>query len=133
MLRLLRQKVKYVFVIFNENHSFDNEFGTFPGANGIFADGTGPRDAAHTPGFTQTYKDNGRHRHTLTPFRIGPEQNASFIDSVDHSHAGLAHKLHVVDGKPHRWTGSPRRNSTASLGARHPGRRGAWATSSPAS
>src|SRR5215472_11758073 len=53
----LRRKVKYVFVIFNENHSFDNEFGTFPGANGLFADAAGPREAALTPGFSQTYTD----------------------------------------------------------------------------
>jgi phospholipase C len=39
LIAQLRSKVKYVFVIFNENHSFDNEFGTFPGANGLFSDG----------------------------------------------------------------------------------------------
>src|SRR5579862_1464924 len=39
MIAHLREKVKYVFVIFNENHSFDNEFGTFPGVNGIYSDG----------------------------------------------------------------------------------------------
>jgi phospholipase C len=54
IIPLLQQQVKYVFVIFNENHSFDNEFGTFPGANGLFSDGRAQRDAAHTPGFTQT-------------------------------------------------------------------------------
>ena len=27
LVRQLREKVKYVFVIFNENHSFDNEYG----------------------------------------------------------------------------------------------------------
>ncbi len=100
MIRLLRQKVKYVFVIFNENHSFDNEYGTFPGVNGIYADARGPRDAAHTPGFVQTYFDAAGKPYTVTPFRIGPEQNASFTDSVDHSHAGLARKLHVVAGGP---------------------------------
>jgi phospholipase C len=100
MIRRLRQKVKYVFVIFNENHSFDNEFGTFPGANGLFSDGRAPRDAARTPGFTQTYQDANGQNVTVTPFRIGPEQNASFVDSVDHTHMGLARKLHVVDGMP---------------------------------
>ena len=35
-VQLLRQKVKYVFVMFQEN-SFDHYFGTFPGANGIFS------------------------------------------------------------------------------------------------
>ena len=99
VIKLLRQKVKYVFVIFNENHSFDNEFGSFPGADGLYADARGPRDAAHTPGFVQTYKDAAGHSYTLSPFRIGPEQNATFTDSVDHSHVGLAHKIDVVGGK----------------------------------
>ena len=46
LARLLQAQVKYVFVIFNENHSFDNEFGTFPGVNGLYSDGTSPRSAA---------------------------------------------------------------------------------------
>jgi phospholipase C len=100
LIRRLRAKVKYVFVIFNENHSFDNEFGTFPGANGLYSDGRTPRDAAHTPGFEQSYRDATGATVTVTPFRIGPEQNANVVDSVDHSHTGLAKKLHVVDGRP---------------------------------
>src|SRR5271169_3611933 len=60
----LRRQVKYVFIIFKENHSFDNEYGTFPGVNGIYSDGKNPRSPANTPGFTQTYQDvNG---HTVT-------------------------------------------------------------------
>jgi phospholipase C len=35
---------------------------------------------------------------TVKPFLIGPKQNATFLDSVDHSHTGLAKKMHVVDG-----------------------------------
>ncbi len=100
LIAALRKKVKYVFVVFNENHSFDNEFGTFPGANGLFSDGLEPRDADHTPGFVQRYKDHAGTELTLTPFRIGPEQNATFIDSVDHSHKGLARKLALKDGSP---------------------------------
>ena len=42
MAELLRQKVKYVFVIFNENESFDHEYGTFPGVNGLYSDGQNP-------------------------------------------------------------------------------------------
>src|ERR1700722_1791840 len=38
----IRQKVKYVFVIFNENRSFDHEYGTLPGANGLYSDGKNP-------------------------------------------------------------------------------------------
>ena len=95
LIAQLRQKVKYVFVIFNENHSFDNEFGSFPGANGLFSDGAAPRDAAHTPGFEQRYAAADGQPVTVRPVRLGPEQNSSFVDSVDHSHTGLAAKLHV--------------------------------------
>ena len=98
LIAALRDKVKYVFVIFNENHSFDNEFGTFPGVNGLFSDGAAPRDAAHTPGFAQSYRGAGGEAVTLRPFRIGPQQNATVVDSVDHSHSGLAKKLDVKNG-----------------------------------
>ncbi len=100
LIAALRQKIKYVFVIFNENHSFDNEYGTFPGADGLFSDGLAPRDAAHTRGFIQHYKDAAGTEQTVQPFRIGPEQNATFVDSVDHSHKGLAKKLALKDGVP---------------------------------
>jgi phospholipase C len=33
---LIRQRIRYVFVIYQENRSFDHYFGTFPGANGIY-------------------------------------------------------------------------------------------------
>ena len=94
----LRKRVKYVFVVFNENHSFDNEYGTFPGANGIYAGPAGPRDAASTLGFTQHWTDAKGQTHTQTPFRLGPDQNATFRDSVDHSHAGLSRKMRVING-----------------------------------
>src|ERR1035438_662336 len=57
LTKLLRKRIKYVFVIFNENHSFDNEYGTFPGVNGLYSNGRKPRSAVNTPGFTQTYTD----------------------------------------------------------------------------
>src|ERR1700678_4514704 len=100
MAALARKKIKYVFVIFNENHSFDNEYGTFPGVDGLYSDGLSPRSAADTPGFTQSYKDINGTVVSVQPFLIGPSQNASFVDSVDHSHEGLAAKLNVVDGVP---------------------------------
>ena len=34
----------------------------------------------------------------MRPFLIGPRQNATFADSVDHSHGGMARKLDVKDG-----------------------------------
>jgi phospholipase C len=100
MAALVRDKIKYVFVIFNENHSFDNEFGTFPGADGLYSDGLAPRPPDRTPGFVQTYSDASGATVTVRPFLIGPKENATFVDSVDHSHKGLAAKLDVVDGTP---------------------------------
>ena len=44
---LLRDRVRYVFVIYQENRSFDHYFGTFPGADGIYT------DAARAHGFSQ--------------------------------------------------------------------------------
>jgi phospholipase C len=98
LVKLLRKRIKYVFVIFNENHSFDNEFGTFPGVNGLYSDGQKPRSVDDTPGFTQHYTDVNGLDVTVQPFKIGPEQNSSVVDSVDHSHTGLAKKIDVVDG-----------------------------------
>ncbi len=98
--KLLQDRIKYVFIIFNENHSFDNEYGTLPGVNGLYSDGQKPRHPEKTPGFTQTYTDANGMTVTVQPFRIGPGQNATVVDSVDHSHTGLANKIHVVDGKP---------------------------------
>jgi phospholipase C len=106
MTKLLQNKIKYVFVIFNENRSFDHEYGTFPGARGIYADENGPRSAAGTPGFTQTYTDVNGNSISVQPFLIGPNQNASSIDDVDHSHArvvaghvlGIQAKVHAVNG-----------------------------------
>ncbi len=95
--RLLRQRIKYVFVIFNENHSFDSEYGTFPGVNGLYADGALRREA---PGIEQSYTDLDGNIVRVRPFRLGPERNSNVADSVDHSHQGLARKLDVVDGAP---------------------------------
>jgi phospholipase C len=100
MIRELREKVKYVFVIFNENRSFDHEYGTFPGVNGIYSDGAEPRSPADTPGFNQTYTNLEGNAVTVQPFKIGPQQNATFHDSTDHSHTGLAAKIDVKSGVP---------------------------------
>lgn len=35
MIASMQQQIKHVFVIFQENHSFDNYFGTFPGAENL--------------------------------------------------------------------------------------------------
>ncbi len=98
-IRALQKRVKYVFVIFNENQSFDYEFGTFPGVNGLYSDGSAPRPPSRTPGFTQKYTDQATGLGvSVQPFRIGPKQNATFVDSTDHSRTGLARKIDVVNG-----------------------------------
>lgn len=98
MARLLRDKIRYVFVIFNENESFDHEFGAFPGVNGLYSDGESPRSPSEISGFTQTYTDVNGAAVRVQPFRIGAAENATFADSTDHSHAGLAFKLDVQNG-----------------------------------
>ncbi len=99
MIALLRKRIKYVFVIFNENESFDHEYGTFPGANGLFSANGQSRDANATPGFEQSYTDSASGaKITVHPFRLGPEQNATVIDSADHGHESLARKINVIDG-----------------------------------
>src|ERR1700751_648588 len=47
-LKLIRQHVKYVFVLFQENRSFDFYFGTYPGADGLYS-----RPASEIAGFHQ--------------------------------------------------------------------------------
>src|SRR5271165_4414519 len=54
-LALLRKHIKYVFVIFHENESFDHYFGTYPGANGLFNAPHGATPANETPSFVQKY------------------------------------------------------------------------------
>ncbi len=93
-IALLRKHVKYVFVIFQENRSFDSYFGTFPGANGLYS-----HPAAQTPGFSQPIENTDGTMTMISPFRIGPAQYAADTDDVDHSHAGMARKMDVVDGQ----------------------------------
>jgi phospholipase C len=108
-VELLRKKVKYVFVIFHENESFDHYFGTFPGANGLFSAPRGATPANQTASFTQAYLDTSLNKATITPFlkpqavQVGgyntkgavvPVYPADEI-SVDHSHAGMANSMDV--------------------------------------
>jgi phospholipase C len=109
IIRLLREKVKYVFVIFHENESFDHYFGTYPGANGLYSapDGATPGNA--TPSFVQKYLDTSLKTTTISPFlmpqavtvggynsggKVVPIYPADLI-SVDHSHQGMANGLDI--------------------------------------
>jgi phospholipase C len=103
---LLRKKVKYVFVIFHENESFDHYFGTYPGANGLFEAPRGFTPANRTRSFTQRYLDTSLKPKTISPFlmpqavvgagagKVIPIYPADEI-SVDHSHQGMANGLDV--------------------------------------
>jgi len=92
-LALLRKHVKYVFVLFQENRSYDSYFGTFPGANGLFS-----QPAADTPGFVQPIENTDGTMGTISPFRIGPAQYAADTDDVDHAHVNMDEKMDVVNG-----------------------------------
>jgi phospholipase C len=90
---LLKGRIKYVFVIYQENRSFDSYFGTFPGADGLYS-----QPAAQTPGFTQPLENTDGTMTTIQPFRIGPDQFAADLDDVSHSHTSILDKMDIVDG-----------------------------------
>ncbi|MDE2177617.1 MAG: hypothetical protein KGJ50_04865 [Xanthomonadaceae bacterium] len=94
-LALLRAHIRYVFVIYQENRSFDSYFGTWPGADGIYS-----QPPARTPGFVQPLQLPDGRWTTISPFRIGPAEHAADSDDIDHSHPLMLRKLHVVGGVP---------------------------------
>ncbi|HYL62637.1 MAG TPA: alkaline phosphatase family protein, partial [Candidatus Methylomirabilis sp.] len=85
---LVRRRIKYVFVIYQENRSFDSYFGTFPGAEGIFS-----HRRESTPGFTQTLRGTDGKPFTIEPFRIGPADFAADTADVNHSHPAIVAKI----------------------------------------
>lgn len=105
-IALLRQKVKYVFVIFQENRSFDHYFGTYPGANGLF-DASGKLITSPNSGTTQAIRKYDGSYTTISPFlipstvqdangatvQIYPEDTAS----VDHAHTGMVYSAHFAE------------------------------------
>jgi len=111
MVGLLRQKVKYVFVLYQENRSFDSYFGTFPGAEGLFS-----HPAAQTPGFAQELVNTDGSVTTIQPFRIGPQDQcpdstvngspsaatcyASDTEDIDHSHPRTVAKMDIQSNGP---------------------------------
>jgi phospholipase C len=95
LVNLLRQKVKYVFVIYQENRSFDSYFGTYPGAEGIFS-----HSPQQTHGFEQPLINTDGTTGTVRPFRIGPKEYAADTDDVDHSHSSIVAKMDIKNGEP---------------------------------
>jgi phospholipase C len=113
---LLRRKIKYVFVLFQENRSFDHYFGTYPGANGLTSTYTGAnlsdpmaQPANATGSYSQAIVNVGTGSTisfgTITPFlmpRTVQNVNSQTVNiypedslSVDHSHTGMVHSTHV--------------------------------------
>ncbi len=93
VLTNLRKQVKYVFVLYQENRSFDSYFGTFPGADGLFS-----QPSEKTPGFYQEILNQDGSTSLIHPFRIGPAEYAADTDDVDHSHPLLVAKMDVQNG-----------------------------------
>jgi len=102
-LALLQKHIKYVFVLFQENRSFDFYFGTYPGANGLFS-----QSAAKTPGFAQPIVNTDGSVSTISPFKIPQSVTATGgatvllypedTDSVNHGHAAIDAKLDLNAG-----------------------------------
>jgi phospholipase C len=59
-LQLIRRHIKYVFVLFQENRSFDFYFASYPGADGLYAGPEGLRTPDQIAGFTQPLVDTER-------------------------------------------------------------------------
>ena len=100
--RLLRAQLRYVFIIFQENRSFDHYFASYPGADGLFADG----QRRQVPGGVQRIRTRDGRFTDIAPFLIP----RSVIDvnghavplypedthTTDHTHAGILHGLHLA-------------------------------------
>jgi phospholipase C len=95
LIALIRQKIRYVFVLYQENRSFDSYFGTFPNAEGLFS-----HWPERPPGFNQPLVNTDGTTGLVHPFRIGPKEFAADTDDVDHSHAALVAKMHIEGGAP---------------------------------
>ena len=97
-LALLQQKIKYVFVLFQENRSFDFYFGTYPGANGLFPQG-------NKLGFQQPLVLTNGKVVPLSTWKIPQSivaNNGQTVqiypedtDSVNHGHTAMDAKLNL--------------------------------------
>lgn len=99
-LSLLRDKIKYVFVLFQENRSFDFYFASYPGADGLYS-----QPASSIAGFTQPIVNTDGTIGAISPFKIPfnvvdahgktVPLYPSDIASVNHSHTAIARKLNL--------------------------------------
>lgn len=91
LIALVRKRIKHVFVIYQENRSFDSYFGSFPGAENLAS------PLAQTNGFRQ-YDALGHQ--WVTPFRI------TTPDTADADHARPALIAKADGGKMDQFVGN---------------------------
>jgi phospholipase C len=97
-IKLLQKKIKYVFVLFQENRSFDFYFATFPGANGLFSAPAGETPGDQLTSFTQPIENTDGTVGTISPFRIPTSMYPADTDSVNHGHTAIDVKLDFLNG-----------------------------------
>ncbi len=77
---LLRSRIKHVFIIYQENESFDHYFGTYPGADNLASVSAGLHGFRQYDPIAKTW---------LTPFKITDPD----VESPDHSRLALIGKI----------------------------------------
>ncbi len=97
-LALVRSKIKHVFILFQENRSFDFYFATYPGAYGLYT-----QPAAQTAGLTQPIVNTDGTVSTVSAFRIPftvTDVHGNVVPlyptdlaSVNHAHLPMVRKL----------------------------------------
>lgn len=76
--------IEHLIVLMQENHSFDNYFGTYPGADGIPPDACMPVDPVNDP-----------DGECVKPFRL----NGSDVEMADPDHSTSTHEIQYNEGK----------------------------------
>jgi phospholipase C len=96
-LRLVREKIKYVFILFQENRSFDFYFGTYPGADGLYS-----QPASRTAGLSQPIVNLDGTVATISPFKIPftvTDVNGNVVTLYPSDLAGSNHNHVAIDTK----------------------------------
>ena len=75
--------IEHFVVLMQENHSFDNYFGTYPGADGI------------PPGTCMPLNPADPTQGCVEPFHIGDNE----VESADLDHSAATHRLQFNDGR----------------------------------
>ena len=96
-LKLLREKVKYVFVLFQENRSFDFYFATYPGADGLYS-----HSPSKVAGLVQPIVNLDGTVTAISPFKIPfsvIDVNGKTVPLYPSDLAGSNHNHVAIDNK----------------------------------